>query len=254
MCKATEPCRAVTPYGMVEGEKCSLRKEVNRLVTVEDFQSIAGKGRIDPSEQTKVVSFSSCPTQHYGGKVRLVFDTRDLKDKLEGMCYLPREKRAEYADVEKGMSDEAYAEGLKGEIWDVYNWVRAKYNVSLEMYGRECEYKSREPVSLDNLKRVEYWIGGIKARGDFSVSCEGMHPHQAGVYSRPENYVADIKVAREISEKLNVPFEVKSCFNSLRAGWGESIELTEENLKKLARGRIPEAKRREEVPETCKCS
>ena len=80
-----------------------------------------------------------------------------------------------------------------------------------------------------------------------------IHIRQVSILG-PENYVADIKVAKEISEKLNVLFEVKSCFNSLRAGWGESIELTEENLKKLTRGRIPEAKRRKDVPETCKCS
>ena len=248
LCKATEPCKAVTPYGTVEGKKSTLGDEVNRLVTVEDFDRIAEKGEIEPSRYTEAVSLTTCPTQTYGGKVRLVLHSETMKDKLIPMCYIPFD-----TEVEKRMEDEAHKLAREGKEW-TYNYVRAKYAISPDIYARESQYETREPVSLkENLKRVEYWIGGVKP-GDFNVGCERLHPHIAGPYSTPEDYLDHIQRAKGIAEKLGVPFEVKSCFNKLRAGWYTAIELNEENLRKFAEGEIPSSKPEKEISETCRCS
>ena len=251
LCRATEHCKAVTPYGTVEGRKTSLGREVNRLVTVEDLQKIAEKSKVEPSRYTEAISFSTCPTQTYGGKVRLVFDAERLRDKLEPVCYITPDGEAN--KIEKGIDEEAMEEAAKKREW-AYHYVRAKYAVSPDIYARECQYEARESIPLErNLKRVEYWIGGVKP-GDFNVGCERIHPHVAGAYSRPEDYLEHIQRAKRIAEKLGVPFEVKSCFNKLRAGWYIAIELNEENLRKFAEGEIPPSKPEKEIPETCVCS
>ena len=249
LCKATEPCRAVTPYGTAEGKRSSLGDEVNRLVTVDDLNRIAEKGEIEPRKYTEAVSFSTCPTQTYGGKVRLVFKSEKLK--LEPMCYISRDHEAN--EIEAGMDQEALAEEAKGREWGT-NYVRAKYAVSPDVYAAECQYEARESVPLErNLKRVEYWIGGIKP-ADFNAGCENFHPHVAGLYSRPEDYLEQIRRTKRIAKRLGVPFEVKSCFNKLRAGWYRAIELNEENLRKFTEGEIPPSEPEKEIPETCICS
>ena len=248
VCKATEPCRAVTPYGTAEGKKSSLGNEVNRLVTVEDFDGIAKKGEIEPSRYTEVVSLSTCPTQTYGGKVRLVLDSEGIKDKLIPTCYIPFD-----TEVERGMEDEAHRLAKEGKEW-TYNYVRAKYAISPDIYDAECQYEAREPISLkETLKRVEYWIGGIKPQ-DFNVGCERLHPHIAGPYSTAQDYLDHIQRAKRIAENLSVPFEVKSCFSKLRASWYTAIELNEENLRKFAAGEVPPSKPEKEIPEICRCS
>ena len=251
VCKATEHCKAVTPYGTAEGKKSTLGDEVNRLVTVDDFDRIAEKGEIEPSRYTEAVSLSTCPTQTYGGKVRLVLHSERIKDKLIPMCYISRDHEAN--EIEAGMDEEALAEEAKGREWGT-NYVRAKYAVSPDVYSAECQCEARERVPLErNLKRIEYWIGGIKPQ-DFNVGCENFHPHVAGLYSRPEDYLEQIRRTKRIAEKLGVPFEVKSCFNKVRAGWYTAIELNEENLRRFAEGEIPPSKPEKEIPETCVCS
>ncbi|MHC1628266.1 MAG: hypothetical protein ACXQTI_05505 [Candidatus Nezhaarchaeales archaeon] len=251
LCKATEKCVAKTPYNTAEGKKCSLGPDVNRLMSVEDLERAVEKGEIEPSKYTKAISFSSCPTQTFGGSVRLILDTEKIKDKLEPMCYLRYEK-----PEEKKILNEMDREALRlieKRVESPLNYVRAKYAVSPDIYERECEYQSREPIKLkDSLKKIEYWIGGVKT-GDINIGCERLIPHVAGLYARPEEYVQEIQRVKRVAEKLGVPFEVKSCFNKIRAGWGVAIELTPENLEKMKRGEIPEPKPTEVIPETCKC-
>jgi len=243
-CKATEKCVVENKYGREEGLKCHLGAEVNRLVTVDDFENIANRGVIYPIGETRVISFSSCPTQGYGGKVRLVFDVEKVKENIEPMCYLSNESK-----ILDKMEEEIQ---ITKQPFVTADAVRGNYNANLLIYSRECEYTSKEPISIGLLKRVEYWIGGSKPF-DFSVDCERTYPHRAGVFSRAEDYKPDIMRTKRISEKLGVPFEVKSCFNSLEAGLDEAIELNEENLEKMKNGEIPKGRYYKEVEEKCSC-
>ena len=245
-CKPSKPCRVETPYGMAEGKMCPLGPEVNRLVTVEDFERIAEKGVVEPNKYTGVVSLSSCPTQTYGGTVRLVFDTEKIKDKLIPMCYVSPKSKV-MCEIEKE-ADKLTNKGVPR----ARDYAYAKYAVSPDFYARECEYESRQPIPLKGtLKRVEYWIGMHPHA--FNLSCERTYPHRAGDWISPEDYLEEIQKVRKIAEKLGVPFQVKSCFNKLMVSWNKAIELTPENLKKLAEGKLPEPKPADEILETCNC-
>jgi len=235
-----------TPYGIAEGKTCPLGPEVNRLVTVEDFERIAEKGVVEPNKYTGVVSLSSCPTQTYGGTVRLVFDTEKIKDKLIPMCYVPSNNKV-MCKIDKE-ANKLINKGIPRAL----DCIRAKYAVSPDLYAKECEYESRQPIPLkETLKRVEYWIGGFP--NSFNISCEIQIPHRAGDWIGIDEYLEQMQKTRKIAEKLGVPFQVKSCFNKLMVSWNKAIELTPENLKKLAEGKLPEPKPADEIPETCNC-
>jgi len=249
-CQPDTSCKVKTPYGTARGRKCPLDSEVNRLVDADALKRLLETGWINPSRATDVISLSACPKQRFGGKIRLYFDTEKIRDKLIPMCYLDY-KRAGEKQVRKGMEEEVQKELMEGRDWS-YDWVRAKYKLSPATYEYECEYMLKAPLSIYKIKRIEYWIAGMNPK-DYNTGCTRLHPHIAGAYAEPQEYIDEIQIAKQLADNLEIPFEVKSCFNSMIGGWDKAIELTDKNLQLLAAGRMPEIKNYDAVPKTCTC-
>lgn len=265
-CKPIEKCTIKTPYGEIHGKKCIQGTELNRLVSLEDFKGISQRGQILPSKTTEHVSLSSCPTQTYGGEVRLILDAAKVSqlETFKPMCYLPLryfEESPHKKEVMAQVGEEVSQLSVQGKD-DAHNYVRAKYGIGEAIFASECEFETYEPVPIKStLKRVEFWIGEWEKRPGIQMSCDNFTPAMAGIYADPQDYVERIQEAKHIAKKLGVPFKVKSCFKKLCPGvrgflpsTERAIELTEENLAKLGEGIIPESKLSTEIPEPeCRC-
>lgn len=277
LCLPRLPCARVTPYGHVEGLKCELTEEVNHNTTVESAVKIVESGTLKSGAVRHVlgqdaVSLSSCPTQSFGGNVKLVFDSKKILDKLRAMCYvnfgriwdekMMDSRPGPYEDVDRGLGKEATEEvnGPRGS-----NRVHAKYAVQRKIYDKECEYLAYEDIPLrGNLKRIEYWMPwrGFKA-ASYSHGCDGASPKHANVHNDlTDNLGMNIEKIKNAADRAGVDFDLKSCFTALKvARYGDNkfVPLTEENLEKMKE--IPVVHFREEmykmavkdVPEECKC-
>ena len=245
LCIPNQPCYVRTPYGELEGLKCQAGSEINHNTRPRILHKIAADGELRPGERDWVlgqdtISLSSCPAQHYGGYVKLVFDTPKLMKarKLRPMCYFDHE---EYKEVDRKLDEES-SQPRDGSVVGS-NRVKARYGAAPRvLYPHECEWLSDDTVPLKgNLKRIEYWVpGGLN---EYSTSCGG--PERGPSYAnRQQDFMylkamkQEIKEAKDIAGSYRVPFKVKSCFPLLATeGWGRYVELDQGNLDALAEGK-----------------
>ena len=246
LCIPTRRCIRQTPVGEVEGMECPPNDVVYHNTLIGPAKKIAedGKIRIEKREALgqDAISFSSCPSQRFGGNIKLVVETKGLH--LRPMCYYDHEKEK---DVDRWI----------GSQHDM-NRVRAKYAVDAAvLHMQECENISYDPVPAKAIKKVEYWIPWRVEDSYPNVGCEGAMPH----YSFSERFLSDpvgkvhenIAEAKKVADKLGARFEVKSCFTALKTGWGDQyIPLNDRNLKMLEKGKTPTTVKGK-VPELCRC-
>lgn len=258
-CVASEDCSVQTPHGMVKGKSCPIGDKayhntiVDRAIEIEKAKALK-VGQHPGALGEDVLSLSGCPTQPYGGNVKFILKSnKDMKP----MCYYKWEENKE---VDHGIEKEAMTEA-DGPVGA--NRVRGKYGVNISMYDRECEHVSHKDIPLKkNLEKIEYWIPWKIEKYSFDHGCKGHYPGYANVNGDEQGIRVmkeNIETVKAIAKKLEVPFEVKSCFSALKASWGERyIPLTEETLKKFAEGITPEvvgsgSLDRSKIPDKCKC-
>ncbi|MEM2445439.1 MAG: hypothetical protein QW734_02130 [Candidatus Bathyarchaeia archaeon] len=253
-CLATQPCQKETPWGTVKGFKCQLSDELYHNTTLEKLKKIIEDGKIKvPREPHDLlgqdaISLSSCPTQTYGGTIKLVIPSKAVS--AHPMCYY---NPNEHPQVEKGLDEEAQKKinGYAGP-----NRVRSWHQVNSNVYSKECEYIVYHDIPTSNIKRVEYWIPWQPGMPTFNVSCENVYPRyifdQLG-RDPTETIIQEIQEAKKLAQKIGAEFDVKSCFTSVKTGWKNyGYQLTKENLEKLKRGIKPES-HPNAVTETCLC-
>lgn len=254
-CEASEPCKVVTPHGTFRGVRCPSGKEVVHNSPLFKAEEIVKSGALKPSmHKTSLgqdaISLSSCPTHGYGGNVKFVFKAKDVETRP--MCYYEWEHNKE---ADSGLEKEGHE--LMNDMPYGANRIRGKYGVNISMYRRECEQIADKEIPLTKLQRLEFWIPWKIREHVYNHACEGHHPSTANVDGREymlKNLQDQIARAKKLAEKVGAPFELKSCFNSLRSGYNRSIELNKENLEKLKQGILPEDKPKDQVNENCKCS
>lgn len=258
LCIPTEPCSRATPWGIVQGMKCYLGEEINHNTTIDGLEGIVKEGSIKPAMKKgllgqDVSSLSSCPAQHYGGNVKLIIPSDEVE--VWAACYVNFGSDApeEHKKVERGMVDrsrEKMNEDRRGDLR-----VRGEFAIQPDIYTEECQYDTKEEISVDKLKRIEYWVPwSIDPWGSYSTRCRGSHPAYANVHGRSLDVLKQqINRAKQAAQKVGADFAVKSCFTALKTGWGDQyISLAEKNLKLLAEGKMP-AIERGEIPQKCKC-
>jgi len=245
LCRATVPCRRETEFNTAEGKQCPLGPEIYHRTLPENFKKIAEERVLKPSERTDTVSFSTCPTHAVGGTVKLVFDRDEVEKnvKLRQMCYvLGKEGEKVLYEIEKSTAD--------------IDRAFAKHGVQPKVFENECEIVSDTQVPVKGLKKVELTLDWWPYA--YRIGCENKYPHHIDLsgWSSPirlEDWKRTIKEVKEKSEKLGVPFELKTCFNSMRLGFGRYVELNKENLKRLERGEDP-VEQSEPPEEKCYCT
>lgn len=252
-CQATEPCSAETLYGITKGKKCPVGDEVYHNTTTDGAVLIGESRKLKVGMHVgglgqDVLSLSSCPTQGYGGHVKFVLKKTS---QVRPMCYYDYHENKE---IDRGIEKEAREE-INGPVGA--NRIRGKYGINLSMYKGECEYVGDKDIPLKgNLKKVEYWIPWKIRKHAYNHACKGHFPSHANV----DGSESGIKVLKEqieqvksVAQKQGVPFEVKSCFSTLKAGWGDRyIPLNKENLQKLAEGKMPDVVEGK-IKEECGC-
>jgi hypothetical protein len=243
LCRATVPCRRETEFNTAEGKQCPLGPEIYHRTLPQNFEKIAEERVLKPSERIGTVSFSICPTHAVGGTVKLVFDRDEVEKnaKLRPMCYVSgKEGERVLNEIEKTTAERDRA--------------FAKYGVQPPVFEHECEIVSDTSVPVKGLKKVELTLDWWPHA--YRIGCEEKYPHEIDASgwtgSTLEDWKRTIKEVKEKSEKLGVPFELNTCFNSMRLGFGRYVALNKENLKRLERGEDP-VEQSEPPEQKCYC-
>ena len=259
LCLPSIPCARWTPHGTIEGLQCDIGSEINHNTTIQALPSIIDSGRLIPGTQKEALgqdalSLSACPSQHYGGNVKLVFDAEWLRPQLRSACYYQHYDPPRNQAIDDGLdkeSREPYDGSFKGS-----NRVRAQYGINLSMYGEECEVTSYDPIPLEgNLKRIEYWVPWQLGTYSYSLRCRGSGPaYSFSQFGSATKFLKeDIERVKGEAKRARVPFKVKSCFTALKPDWGNSyIPLNEKNLEMFSRGITPPIVEGE-APQECRC-
>ncbi|VVB55127.1 Uncharacterised protein [uncultured archaeon] len=253
-CEPIEPCEVDTPYGKITGKKCGIGKLAYHNTIIEKAEEIAKSCALKGGQHANqlgqdALSLSGCPTQGYGGNIKFVLKANG---DMQPMCYY---EWANNKKVDSGLEKEAHdVKTPNGEPMGT-NRVRGKYGVNISMYEDEAEFVTQKDIPLDkNLVKIEYWVPWKIERYSFNSRCDGCIPSYANVDDRPISALLEqIERANAVANKLGVPFEVKSCFTAMKAGWGNQfIPLNKENLEKLRNGIRPEIVQGP-IPEDCLC-
>jgi len=230
-----EPCTVECLGVTIHGLKPTAGREFYHRTDIDDLEKIVEDGKLRPSKDTNVVSLSSNPKHTFGGAVRLIIDKDDLD--LEPVCYHSSDEKKIY-EAEKKYRDEINPVYMPNEF---YSYCKT-YPV---LYASECEFMSKEPIDLDKVKKIEYWLEDAVG----SVSCKRRHPpilNYDGWSKSYEHVKNEIKEAKDIAEKLGVPFEVKSCYKYMEVPCNNidnnvesssllcAVELNDENLEKMS--------------------
>lgn len=231
----------------VECEICSNKDELYHLTSVSSFRGIVEASKLEPSGHSKSVSLSANPDHTYGGRVKIVFDRQKLPQ-LHPMCYFAPHTPAEeaYNKAEAKRREESnYTRSLDD--------IRAEVGMQPEIYKGECEWLIQKPLPIpeEAIKKIQYYI--TSPRASDRVDCTSYFPHYIDltpINAYPE-LLADIKRVRDTAQKAGASFEVTSCFPFILIGWGEYIELNEDNLGRLTKDEKPIVSH-EAPPEVCR--
>lgn len=228
----------------IECDICTNEDELYHLTSVENLQSIVKSRKLEPSGHSKSVSLSANPDHTFGGRVKLTLDHKKVNT-IQPMCYFTHGTPASHAYYK--------AEGKHKEESRSLDDIRSEVGMQPDVYKNECEWYSRKPVDIpeDAIKKIEYFITWTTSSQ--RVDCRGHIP--AHVYLRGDDeykeLLSQIAKVRETAKKIEVPFQVNSCFPFIKSGWYEYIKLDEENLARLTRGENPIITH-EEPPEECR--
>ncbi|MBA7696887.1 hypothetical protein ES703_105541 [subsurface metagenome] len=231
----------------VECEICSNKDELYHLTSIPSFQGIVEASKLEPSGHSKSVSLSANIDHTYGGRVKITLDRQKLPQ-LQPMCYYENHTPADEAYFKfeaKCLEESSHARSLDD--------IRAEVGMQPEIYKKECEWFTHKPLPIpeEAIKKIQYYITPPGA--SIRVDCEGYFPHYIDltpINDYPE-LLADIKRVRDTAQKAGAPFEVTSCFPFIRIGWGEYIELNEDNLGRLTKDEKPIISH-EAPPEVCR--
>lgn len=231
---------------------CDGSPELYHRTTLEGLRSILATGEVRPSAETGVVSLSASPEHTYGGVVRLVFRRSRLGDlgPLRPMCYVDPKDEPEYSRVR---SELLRKRGYDRYAWG-YNRLDAETGMTPSAYAEECEVMSSQPIPVDRIEAIEYWIADLGA--PYQVSCRRQFPHYVtGEVKGLEEQVAEAAEVARLAATRGIPFRVRSCFPAARTGWYRHAELDESNLSRIARGERPESAPGEPPndPRRCRC-
>lgn len=219
----------------VECEICTNEDELFHLTSVEALERILETRKMEPSGHAKSVSLSANPDHTFGGRVKVTFNRKKL-DGLQPMGYVTHHSPAEDAfdtAENKLKEDSGYTRSLDD--------MRSEIGLQPEVYKQECEWFTREtlPVPRQSVKKIEYFINWPIS--PTRVDCTGHIPHHIDLSQDYlyQGLLTDINRVRELAKKANVPLEVTSCFPYIKRGWGQYIELNDENLGRFTRGEAP---------------
>jgi len=220
--------------------------------TVKNLEKIKESGKLTPSE-IGAISLSSSDEHTYGGNIRIVFDEDKINQPLEKMCYISDENSEQKYDriSDREVRERSYME--KFPIY-AYNKFAADMGITHGIYKSECEVMARKPISLDKIKKIEYWLAPKTM--DFNPSCNNYHPHSIDIQDITWGKTqGEIMKAKKIAEELGVPFEVKSCFNAAvdyMFGIRKYYPLDKENLERIKNGKEPVGQK-EPIKLKCRC-
>ncbi|MEM2905011.1 MAG: hypothetical protein QW587_04650 [Candidatus Bathyarchaeia archaeon] len=221
--------------------------EIYHRTRPDNFIKILEEGVLKASDDTKGTSFSSCPTQTYGGSVKLIFDKERLEQvagrKLKPVCYAPWTRDTESGRILDRVEAEAHEPPYRGSMNETF----AKYGIGPISHGEEAEYFLPGDVPLNGtLKAVEFWLDWDPA--GYKVSCENKLPQYIDATGWSGATISDfidaIRKVKAAAEKAGLPFNVKSCFKLMKVptyvGGGGWIPLNEKTLRDFERGFVPE--------------
>jgi len=267
--RLTIPCKRKLNSEEVHGVSCSMNDKGelyhhtsfdNFLATLDEFALIPSS---DPLEDG-TVNFSANPNFHRFGAIRLVFDgsNPELLKNVQPMCYVKGEDERKLSNEVLRRIHE-YEKTHHGETIGITRVENSQIGAEpYWVFKNECKYYSKAAISLNNVKRVEYWIpydinkpestagtNVVPCIADYSFFATDREPEK-----NLQELINQVKRAKEIAEKdLQVPFQVKSCYPYIKTLMYRGIRLTEENLKKIENGIIPEEEDVRYVEPNCTC-
>lgn len=219
----------------VECDICSNDEELYHLTSVDTLRTILDSRKMEPVGESKSVSMSANPDNTFGGRTKVTFDKTKLNS-LQPMAYFTHDSPAQkaYWEIEEKRKKESnYARTLDD--------IRSEVGMQPEIYKQECEWFSREmlPIPKESLKKIEYFI--TPPMSPLRVDCVGYFPHRVDLTQDYlyQGLLEDIAKVREMAQKASIPFAVTSCFPYIIRGWGQYIELNDENLWRFTRGEEP---------------
>ncbi len=253
------PCTRKVDSAEVHGMACQDNGELYHHTSFDNFESIMndkvlkpGMGPLDDG----TVNYTGNPNFHRFGAIRLVFDS-SIKDRLIPMCYVRGEDMAILSNAVSRREHESNFEIPSNRIQN------REFAAEPWLYKDECKWLSKDEMSLNGLKRIEYWIpwSPIRPNSPAGSSVSPCYPDytawQTGISSQQNvrSMMAQIIKAAAAAERLNVPFEVKSCYRFIAVDGGY-IPLDESNLAKMSRGMMPKVITASRLPEerSCLCS
>jgi len=259
-----QPCEHRIDTETIKGKSCnSTDNTYYHHTAVHHLAGIRTNGALKPSAdpwQDGTVNFSLNPNLHRFGSVRFLFDRKKVDEKLETkpMCYAVGEDIRKEAEIIDRIQQERAKQGQVMSRWRIEH----ELGVETPAYRSECKWYTAQPVPLNFVKEIEYWIPWKPGSYDGPTGCNVSPTHalftawSTGLADAFGQVREEIRQVRELAHELRVPFHVRTCYPYATLDGDRVLIFNEESLRQLGEGRQPAIQHRWQVSlpsEQCLC-